>query len=440
MERLVKLSQSEGSIRKENSQCEAELELDNTRMKKIEDIDIGNDLKKKIEGRSMISKKNTNIRKQYIYLQNETKEAYEDRKKIKDKMLLLVMKRNIEDFVSKKYKKSRRMQRLEENKKEELEASSFRRNKSGVNCLVDQKSSKVQENNKAREIMTKIELRHKEIVKELSHSILKAKIKEPEFITGSNHKVVTVLILYNRWIKTLLEQKEGKLDSKIVVVIQLSKILARAKKICIKKESTWKSDKLNKEIESMNAHCDNRVPKVLEINLAINKKCEIIESEVKKILRSVLDKPTNKIQIDRVLKQVENVQKEFYELLDKINIEWYKELNFKILLNKWLETLNKVKEYMEPEEDKENTLPELLNNMNIKEAKRLNKLNMIQVHTKRVAGVVPKIFTRYSKHIPVVTKEIVGFKRREKKVALSSTELKMVEAISVFGYKKSLIK
>ncbi|CAG8741870.1 22797_t:CDS:2, partial [Gigaspora margarita] len=167
---------------------------------------------------------------------------------------------------------------------------------------------------------------------------------------------------------------------------ELEKLL-ESKRIGTKKEVMWKLDKLNKEIESMNTHCDNIVPKVLgnekkdlitwydqtklcrnrlkvqelvkqtkqtrtKINLAINRRYKMIKSEIERMLRSVLNKPTNKIQIDKVFKQVEskwklvnsssqvlaktkmhfkkqfrekkvnwdkNIQKEFYELLINSN-------------------------------------------------------------------------------------------------------------------------
>ncbi|CAG8487871.1 1880_t:CDS:2, partial [Dentiscutata heterogama] len=119
---------------------------------------------------------------------------------------------------------------------------------------------------------------------------------------------------------------------------------------------------------------DKQVKEV--ISKVISTQCERIDGDVSRMLASILDKPTNKIRINRVLevdtkkhilhtepdivldkthKHFEeqfkerkigtenNIKDEFYTPLKEVKEEWYKSLGEEITLEEWLAAVNGTK-------------------------------------------------------------------------------------------------
>ncbi|CAG8753482.1 46497_t:CDS:2, partial [Gigaspora margarita] len=113
-----------------------------------------------------------------------------------------------------------------------------------------------------------------------------------------------------------------------------------------------------------------------EIKCVVDRRCERIDEEIRKMLTSLLDKPTNKIRIDRVLEQDssswnlankpklvlektrahfceqfrerevildEKVLEEFYKPLKEVKGEWYDGLDGEISVKEWMSTIEEMK-------------------------------------------------------------------------------------------------
>ncbi|CAG8466197.1 25183_t:CDS:2 [Gigaspora margarita] len=301
-----------------------------------------------------------------------------------------------------------------------------------------------------------------------------------------------------------------------------------------------------------------------EIRYAIDRRCERIDDDIE---ISLLEKPTNKIRIDRVLEQKgnswglvntpelvlektrdhfceqfrerevvldEEVFEEFYRPLTKIKVEWYSDLEGEILEEEWLSTVREMKSNMAAgiseigansshsrkvkwfeevekriikhqsmrivderfkvqvenvlsmkiyasklskdkrkhewivlnnkkeesfigkvrekkkkkllvkswsvDKDKENRVLKDAEISIFKKGQDKSREDLFWVKRENLIGVVPKLGIKHNKKVPVIIKEIVGFKTENKEKELFKSETKMEDNIQVFSHEKYLIK
>ena len=194
-------------------------------------------------------------------------------------------------------------------------------------------------------------------------------------------------------------------------IVALSKLLQKTKKSAKEERNKLNIEKVNEEVDKINREYGLEIGYVEEgkitdleewcqltkkqwqalriaekieedrctknkINTAVDRRCERIDGEVGRMLSSILDKPYNKIRIDRVLKQKEDrhvliskpsavleqtkehfseqfkkknvivdeeIIEEFYKPLAEVREEWYEELKAEITIEEWIEATGETK-------------------------------------------------------------------------------------------------